>query len=334
MAESFLLLSHDERAELLNAVAAKLGRTAAVLEKDVWVCWVLAELFKMPGALPMAFKGGTSLSKVFNAIYRFSEDIDITISYCSLEGTDPFALSKSQQRKLSDRLKEGVDRHVREKIVPYLSTALSTAFAEPGASVERVDEETVKIVYPAVAGDAGSYMPDSVKIEFGGRNSTEPQEKHTVTPYMAGQVPTLEFPVAAARVLAPARTFWEKATLIHVECGRGDATPSVERKSRHWYDLAMLADGPIGKDAIGQRALLEDVVKHKKVFFSSGGANYDACLSNRLRLVPDGALLDALRLDYRAMRKAGMFYREPPSFDDILERLRQLEATVNAAEAA
>ena len=333
MAETFLLLSRDDRAELLNALASELGRAPAVLEKDVWVCWVLAELFKMPGALPMAFKGGTSLSKIFDAIHRFSEDVDITISYRSLEDTDPFALTRSQQRKLSERLKENVDQHLRGTVVPQLSKALTAAFADPGANVERVDEETVRIVYPTAAGSSGGYISDSVKIEFGGRNSTEPQEKHTVTPYMADRIPSLEFPVASACVLAPARTFWEKATLMHVECGRGDPAPSVQRKSRHWYDLAMLADGPIGKNAIGQRGLLEDVVKHKKVFFGSAKANYEACLNGGLRLVPDGPLLDALRLDYRAMREAGMFYQEPPPFDEIVARLRQLEASINAAAA-
>ena len=122
--------------------------------------------------------------------------------------------------------------------------------------------------------------------------------------------------------------------MIHVECGRAEALPSVGRKSRHWYDLAMLADGPIGKNAMGQRALLEDVVRHKKVFFSSSKANYDACLNGGLRLVPDGALLEALRLDYRAMRDAGMFFREPPSFNEVLNRVQQLEESINNATVA
>ena len=123
MADTFLRLPRADRADILNGLAPRLGRAAVVLEKDVWVCWVLAQIFGMPGALPMAFKGGTSLSKVFDAIYRFSEDVDITIDYRSLDSTDPFGISKAQQKKLSEILGKQLDVHLREKVMPHLSGA-------------------------------------------------------------------------------------------------------------------------------------------------------------------------------------------------------------------
>lgn len=334
MAEAFLQLPRPERAEILAGLAPRLGRTPVVLEKDVWVCWTLAHLFTMPAGLPMAFKGGTSLSKVFDAIHRFSEDIDITINYRALdEDADSFApsISKSKQKKLSDSLRHRVAEHITCVVMPHLTEALSLTYVEEGASVERVDEETVKISYPSAAIGADPYILDTVKIEFGGRSSTEPQGKHLVSPYLAASLPELAFPIASPFVLSPARTFWEKATLIHAECGRASLLASVERKSRHWYDLALLADGPIGREALQRPELLEDVVKHKKVFFGSATAKYDACLEGQLQLIPAATLNDALKKDYEAMKSAGMFYKAPPSFADILERLRALEATVNGS---
>jgi hypothetical protein len=130
-------------------------------------------------------------------------------------------------------------------------------------------------------------------------------------------------------VLSPARTFWEKATLMHVECQRGAFRTRAERLSRHWYDLAMLADQVHGQAAVADRALLGDVVKHKKVFYNASYANYDACLAGQIKLVPEHAALAALRDDFQRMIGAGMFTGEPPAFDAIVDRLRALEDEIN-----
>ena len=133
-------------------------------------------------------------------------------------------------------------------------------------------------------------------------------------------------------VLSPLRTFWEKATLIHVECGKAPRAASPSRISRHWYDVTLLADHTIGSQALLRRDLLEDVVRHKKVFFKAPAANYDDCLSASLRLVPQQAELRAvLRADFKQMEEAGMFYVAPPSFEKILERLADLENEINAS---
>ena len=165
----------------------------------------------------------------------------------------------------------------------------------------------------------GDYVGNSVLIEFGGRNITEPNEEHEVRPDIAEHVTALDFPRSKVSVLSPARTFWEKATLMHVECQRDEFRTGAERLSRHWYDLAMLAD----------RALLADVVKHKKVFYNASYANYDACLTGQLRLIPEDAALAALRDDFQRMIGAGMFIGEPPAFDAIVDRLRALQAAIN-----
>lgn len=330
--ERFLELPAEERSQALRKAAAELGRTARVLEKDVWVCWVLERLFAMPGRKQMAFKGGTSLSKVFGAIERFSEDVDVTLDYRSLDaGIDPFdeKLSRTRLKKYGETLKQFVRGHAKEVIGPYFENALAE-FGEV-ASVEVGESgEEVRIHYPSAAEEETDYLASSVLIELGGRNITEPNESHEIVPDMTSLFPELEFPRAQADVLSPVRTFWEKATLIHAECNRGEFRKTAERLSRHWYDLAMLARHPIGEKALAQRELLEDVVRHKKVFFSTSHARYDECLTGGLRLVPEEDFVRNLRADFEAMVAAGMFYGEAsPAFDEILERLHDLERAIN-----
>jgi hypothetical protein len=331
--ESFLRLDTAEQSRIYRALGPQLSRSPGVLEKDVWVCWVLETLFTMPGRLPMAFKGGTSLSKVFGAIARFSEDVDITLDYRGLRNSfDPFAagVSKHQLKKFSDALKSFVREHSHGVVVPHFQKSLDD---ELGASRGRIDisedGEQLRVHYPTVLEAAGDYVGNSVLIEFGGRNITEPNAQHEVRPDIAQHVAGLGFPRSLVTVLSPARTFWEKATLIHVACQRGEFRANAERMSRHWYDLAVLADLVHGQAAVANRELLADVVKHKKVFYPAGYANYDACLAGQLRLLPDDVMLSALREDFQRMIDAGMFIGDPPSFDAIVGRLRVLETTIN-----
>ena len=337
MREAFLRLPLAEQAEILNGLAPELDRTAIVLEKDVWVCWVLQQLFQMPGRLQMAFKGGTSLSKVFDAINRFSEDVDVTLDYREFSSdVDPFdsTTSKSQIKKLSESLKGFVRDHAHSVAAPYFTEQLRAQFESERARIEISDNgEELRVFYPSALDSAPAYLGNSVLIEFGGRNITEPNASHVVHPYIADRLPSLDLPAAAVTVLSPARTFWEKATLIHVECHRPDLKSDAHRQSRHWYDLARLADHEIGRQALADRALLTDVVKHKKVFYGASYANYDACNTGGMRLLPDQRLLDAVDHDLRAMIDAGMFYCDRPSFEKIVERLRALESEINAAAA-
>ena len=333
MPESFLHLKAQEQSQIYRALAPQLARSPAVLEKDVWVCWVLQALFTMPNRLPMAFKGGTSLSKVFGAIARFSEDVDITLDYRGLDSSfDPFAggVSRNRLKKFSEDLKSFVRDHAHGVVAPHFQRMLAAEFDAYAFQLEVSDDgERLRVHYPTVLEAPGDYMGNSVLIEFGGRNITEPNEEHEVRPDIAEHVAELDFPRSTVSVLSPARTFWEKATLIHVECQRDEFRTGAERLSRHWYDLAMLADLAHGQAAMADRALLADVVKHKKIFYNASYANYDACLARQIRLIPEGAALAALRDDFQRMIGAGMFIGEPPAFDTIVDRLRALETAIN-----
>jgi hypothetical protein len=333
MPESFLHLKAQEQSQIYRALAPQLARSPMVLEKDVWVCWVLQALFTMPDRLPMAFKGGTSLSKVFGAIARFSEDVDITLDYRGLDGSfDPFAegVPRNRLKKFSEDLKSSVRDHVHSDVAPHFQRMLAAEFDADAFRLEvNEDGEQLRVHYPTVLEVPRDYVGNSVLIEFGGRNITEPNEEHVVRPDIAEHVAELEFPQPTVSVLSPARTFWEKATLIHVACQHKEFRTGAERLSRHWYDLAMLADLVHGKAAVADRGLLADVVKHKKIFYNARYANYDACLAGQLRLIPENAALVTLRDDFQRMIGAGMFIGEPPAFDAIVDRLRALEAAIN-----
>jgi len=341
MPESYLSLPPKDQKEILQSAAIQLGRKESVLEKDVWVCWVLETMFSIPGAHPMAFKGGTSLSKIYDIIDRFSEDVDITLDFQQFDDTDynkypenfdPFAngVSKRQISQYSERLKSYVKSYVINVVVPHIQSKLDELPTKDVHSI-KIDEsgEKIWLSYPSVTEQSDEYLKANILIELGGRNVIDPNETHSVTPYIASITKGVSYPMGKVVVLSPERTFWEKATLIHVECNRSNFKQNAERLSRHWYDLVMLSKHHSGQAAIANRALLEDVVKLKSVFFNSGYANYDNCLTRSFKLVPDKASLDQLALDYKNMISSEMMYRDPLSFTELINVVKDLEREIN-----
>jgi hypothetical protein len=338
MSESYLRLSKKERNEILTSLSPVIGLTSELIEKDIWICWSLEKLFSMPNQIPMAFKGGTTLSKIYNVIQRFSEDIDITIDYKGLKPEiDPFdrQLSKTAQKKLGAALKASVKKYVKEIVYPHYEDIFTKEIENEQGKIILEDQEdnvvNIKIQYPsALEENNDTYIQNIVLLEFGGRNTTEPSENHSVEPIISKNIPNLLFPSAVAKVLSPIRTFWEKVTLIHVECNKNNMKANVDRLSRHWYDLSRLSQHAIGKKAIKDTTMLENVVNHKKIFFNSSHANYDACLNKKIKLIPENYLLNQLELDFNEMKKAKMFYGEQPSFQEILNKLHILEDELNS----
>ena len=166
MAEAFLSLDARERADILRTVAARSGRAAIILEKDIWVCWVLQALFSMPDPHPMAFKGGTSLSKVYRIIDRFSEDVDVTLDYRAFnDGFDPFAdgASRNQIRLFCERLKDRVALYLRDVVTPALGAA-AAGLAADGQHAIRIgdDGETIRFAYPSAVEDPHGYVRSEV----------------------------------------------------------------------------------------------------------------------------------------------------------------------------
>lgn len=326
MAQHLLQLSNSDRRDIYRAAADRLGLPALIVEKDVWICWALQTVFSHGDVLPMAFKGGTSLSKVFGVIKRFSEDVDLTVGF----GAMPEALpsSRNQRDKLSATLRGLVANHLAENVRPHLIRSLERDSLS--ATVILADPETLSIHYPSCFNNRGGYIATQVRLEFGGRNRIAPSDVHDVRPYVAELNLPVRIPTATVNVLSPARTFWEKVTLAHAACAASDWRSDADRFARHWYDLALLADHRIADQALVEHALLHDVVAVKSAFWSKSGVSYEKCLAGECRLVPDGRLLVGLRQDYEMMIRAGMFSEAPPTFDDVVQRLRALEARINA----
>ncbi len=334
MPKSYFELPQAGQREILDEAFSETGNSPSVIEKDVWLTLILQLLFDMPGRKAMAFKGGTSLSKVHGVIKRFSEDLDITLDYrglgCEHSIPELLQLSGGKRRKVSDALIAEVGRYTREVVVPYLEGELSKygCAAECKLAVSD-DGESIHVYYPAMAADAKGYLRDHVLVEFGGRNIIDPNAVHTIQPDIAGMFEGVAFPKAdGVVVLSPARTFWEKVTLIHAQCNKPIAE-GKDRISRHWYDLSRLLNHEVGNAAKNDLELLDDVIALKSVFYNSGTAHYGKCVSGELNLIPDGENFDRLESDYYAMERSGMLNGHFYPLGGIMNDLAALQEHVN-----
>lgn len=299
MDKSFFHLPSNEKITLLTHEAEQLDLSELILEKDVWVCWLLEKIFSLP--VQMAFKGGTSLSKVFNLISRFSEDCDITIDYREFNPTIDLAhISRSQLKKISEQLKKQLQSYVSTTVLPHLQECIIRELPRDSFEIQLSDDgEQLRFYYPTIANNQTNYLRDHVLIEFGMRNCTEPCEEHQITSYIetVSNVTTM-FPKPIINTLSPLRTFWEKVTLIHVECNRDRFIQSPDRLSRHWYDLYMLNHSWVAAQALTHTELLRSVIEYKKAFFNAGYANYDDCLNGHCKLTPSLESLENLKKDF------------------------------------
>ncbi|MCW2082446.1 UNVERIFIED_ORG: hypothetical protein M2193_004621 [Bradyrhizobium japonicum] len=335
-----------DRAALFNEAGAARGLANAIIEKDFWVCWTLKRLFGIQGedSPGLVFKGGTSLSKAYGAIRRFSEDIDLSFDRVDLgyegERNPEEASSRKKADRLIDDLVADVEKHIATVVLPDLTAAVAGELGpadeagwsleiEPGNSQNLIFEYPASLSEEDYAGFA--YMSRRVKLEFGARGDPWPTEKRRIESYAAQEFPDLfEEPACTVDVLALRRTFWEKATALHAEHHRdlGSATPQYF--SRHYYDLATLAETDEGKEAMKEADLLKQVADHKSVFFRSAWASYDTARAGTLRLSPHPDRIADLRADYRKMAPM-MFDDPPPTFDDVLKRIADLEKAINGA---
>lgn len=327
MAEQFLNFSHEKKRAILKGSESELGIKPYFLEKDIWICWLLKELFTLPKK--MAFKGGTSLSKCFNLIDRFSEDVDVTIDYREfMPNLDLLNESKNALKNKREKLKNEVNDYIITTVIPMLEKAYAEQFSNEKLNYKFEAGERLYIYYPSVfEHNTNDYVQDNVLIEFGGTNKTEPNEESIVKPYL--NIDRLTMPTAKVSVYSPVRTFWEKVTLIHVECHRGRLTGAPERLSRHWYDLAQLSQSWVKSNALQDKALLNDVLMVKKAFFNAGYANYDKCEKNEFRLIPSADEIAKLESDYQMMIKSGMFLNEPVGFHYLIDELKKLQEMLN-----
>ena len=339
--QTFFSLSKEEQKLAIIHVATVKGLPPIVVEKDLWVTTILHLLFGKTAPTGMVFEGGTSLSKGFDIIQRFSEDIDITLKTSLLEnsfGTFDFEnpLEKWDESWSGNKLKKSLEKlqalsqkYVDTQMLPYLFENLKPLSSQK-VTIKSEGEMTLNVYYPQVLNDneyGGAYVQPIVKIEVGVRSIPEPNISQAIKSFIEevkGETDSVE-----VTILRPDRTFWEKVTILHAENSRNEPARIQKRNrmSRHLYDIVKLYASDFGTDALKDKALLEAVVKHKKVFFKDNKAKYDEATAKSLRLVPQGEMRERFREDYGEMVQV-MFSEEPPSFDEIMDVLVEIEGKI------
>ena len=331
-----------ERAELFRGSAAILHpeRSPAIIEKDFWVCWALHRIYDVLKFRPeLIFKGGTSLSKAYNAIDRFSEDVDLSLSRRDLGFTDSRdpeekGISRKESQRRIDALVAACQETIHDRLLPELRADFASVIGTTGWTLDLdvTDSQTAIFTYPR--SESGSRIPKAirpaVRLEMGARSDDWPAEDHEIQPYAAQAFPTAFETAASSRVpvLDARRTFWEKVTILHAEFHRPAGRAAADGMSRHYYDVYQLSQRDIGRQALDRGDLLERVVAHKRLFFASAWAHYETAAPGSFHLIPPDGRMPALQTDYARMRE--MIFGDAPAWDEIVRGLRELEDTMNA----
>lgn len=339
----------DAMLSAFDTTAARLGTASQNIEKDFWVCWTLDALFHgLDDADPrLLFKGGTSLSKGFGLISRFSEDIDVTVFRDDIGEPATIdelnALSGKKRKARLDAIRDACRAYIngplREELTAILVDRIGRAGLKSGVARIEPDDtdpdgQTLLVWYPA-ATPQSAYVRAAVKIESGAKSALDPNSAVPIKPYVDDDLPALDLTVPAVRTVDPERTFWDKVVILHGLRRwfdkRGELRGGGQRVSRHYYDLHRLVAAPVGATAIGDIALGADCVAHARMFFNRPDFDLASAAPGSFALLPHDEMVDQLRSDYRAMR--GMIFGEPPSFENVLRSIGELEARLNRADA-
>lgn len=336
MAESWFTLSLQDQAEALEVAAGRTGRPAHLLEKDVWIVWVLSVIYNSVLAEKLTFKGGTSLSKVYGIIERFSEDVDLTYDIRELvpdllKDGNPIPVSGKQQQKITSAVRARLPDWIETTVRPIIEAALERDGLAATLRLDGQLKDKLVLEYSAIKTGTG-YASPTIQLEFGARATGEPHHFLPVSCDMATAIPEVIFPTASPLAMDAERTFWEKATAAHVYCRQGRLRG--ERYSRHWYDLAAMGKTVHADKACADRDLAKAVAEHKSVFFVEKDADgnkvdYFSATSGQLQLIPIGASLAALEVDYKAMLEDGLLGSDETSFAEIIERCRVIQNKAN-----
>jgi nucleotidyltransferase AbiEii toxin of type IV toxin-antitoxin system len=319
-------LSASDRSDLFAETARGKGITAAAAEKDFWICWVLLCLFEHPHLRQvLRFKGGTSLSKCFNLIERFSEDIDLILDWTEVTAEAPEAQrSKAQQDNLNKQLNIDAQHYIRGTILPILNESMGELCV---LEIDRADKHTINVCYPAAFSDA--YLRNEIRLEIGPLANMLPFGSYAVKPYAAEVFPDLfETPEIMVDTIVAERTFWEKLTILHAEAHRPDDKPQAKRYSRHYYDVYRMLGSYVAQVALENVTLLDDVVAFKQKFYPSAWARYDLARLPTLKLIPSAAVKADLRKDYAAMQD--MIFGEYVDFDTMMDEMAAFQERLNS----
>lgn len=324
-------LPEDDRRDLFRAAAQKMRVHEAIVEKDFWVCWILDYVFHdYPSKDHFVFKGGTSLSKAFGAIERFSEDIDLILDWKLLGYSEEEPWQERSATKQDAFGKESNRRtaiFLAQNFAPTIQQGLSERI---GRTIEvEAREQDVLITYPAAFALAA--IQPQIRLEIGPMAAWVPNEQRAIHPYASDHFPQL-FKQAETSIctIVAERTFWEKATILHQEAHRGPDKSLPRHYSRHYYDLYRLSLLPIRDNALKKIDLLQDVVRFKMRFYRCPWARYEDAKCGSLKLLPPEHHLAGLKRDYEAMQ--AMIFGQIPSFEEIVAQIKSLEKMINGSK--
>ena len=338
--------SPDDRRGLFLLTANSLKTSVQNVEKDFWVCWVLDLIFngKQKNEPRLLFKGGTSLSKAYSLISRFSEDIDITVFRedlgLNIEVVDLEHLSGKQQRVRLENIKQACQAYIQGEFKNRLSRQIKDIFHAANIKFDESlivldssdpQNQTLLVHYPSVHTDQDDYVKPSIKIEAGAKSALDPHQLVTIQPYITEKLSNSNLLVQNILTIEPTRTFWDKVIILHgLRCwhdNRGELRQNGHRVSRHYYDLYQLMQSIVGKQAQSNRDLAIDCARHAQLFFNSSDLNLKNARAGSFMLSPTPPMCQMLTRDYQAM--TSMIFGDVPKFPDILEVIMKLEKEIN-----
>lgn len=324
----YFALTNEQQITVIRQAANRTGLPVQAIEKDLWVTTMLQIVFTLPVSNHLVFKGGTSLSKVWNVIQRFSEDIDLALdpSVLGFEGD----LTKKQIK----RLRKCSSLLVRNELCQSLKSSIAKNGLDKWLSVDAdpdgegddtyPEPRVIHIRYHSLFDTELPYLDSEVKLEIGARSLLEPTSKAEVKSIIEQNLPieTSFFNVTIPTAVAE-KTFLEKAFLLH-ELFSIESVKDANRKSRHLYDLAMMMNTSIATNAVSNNKLWEAIHHHREFFTHMNGVDYTPDIRKRIRLVPPASLMDIWEKDYNEMRLT-MIYGDAPTFEFLIEQMQKLE---------
>lgn len=329
--KNIALLSNEERQELFQATAFKMRLRPEVIEKDFWVCFMLDHLFhECEYREAFVFKGGTSLSKAYHVIERFSEDIDLILDWRKIikDDSNPWdERSRTKQDNYNKQINKEAAKFYLNTLVPILNQELSLKIGNgQWVKVDDNDEMIIDFIYPQIF--KTEYIIPHVRLEIGPLAEWMPSHLTAISPFVAEQYEKL-FTQKSTDILTidVERTFWEKITILHKIANFPENKTLPHRYARHLYDVYCLGNSDYKKSAFERKNLLEKDIIFKQKFYYTKSAHYETATLKTINLIPSATILPSLKSDYIAMKN--MFYGESPDFNDILTYLKQLESEIH-----
>ena len=327
---NFYNISDTEKSKIFKEISNKIGMPAFAVEKDWWVVQTLSIIFDMEIADKLVFKGGTSLSKAWKLIDRFSEDIDLAVdrTFFNFEGE----LSKKEKTNL----RKQASKYISERFYPELKNNfiklgfndLDIRIIEPLSSDQ--DPRIIDIYYPSVIETPG-YIQAKVQVEIGTRSLREPFSIKSIKTLIDEEYPNAVFSQSSVKIptVNPERTFLEKIFLLHEEFQRPIEKIRVNRLSRHLYDIYQLIKTDFGEKAFNDKALYETIVKHRYNLTKVGGVNYNLHQPQTLNPIPTKEFISKWQKDYETMQEQ-MIYGDSPSFKEIINVIQVFIEQINS----